>query len=161
MAASRDLGSRVVFKDYAIKWVLFVWALSVFIIFAWLIELWTFYLLLWNYILILKIPPVTLFRGSKVAPTCTHPGNAYRKCFENSYRQPPRTCTFTRIFSASYWGWTVTLKNINQWQRGEQVQKLYAASGTILRMGFNKSKQNLSLYYSLRPGQSMSNGAWT
>ncbi len=62
--------------------------------------------------------------------------------------KPPRTCTITRIFSASNEGWT--LEKIDQWQRetGTETKKLLPEQFIKISMCFQKSTNNLNIYFS-------------
>ncbi len=56
-------------------------------------------------------------------------------------------------FSSLQWEWT--LEKIDQWQRGRPIQKLWWRFRAILRIskGFHRSKQNIYIYFSLRPSR--------
>ncbi len=93
------------------------------------IELWTFYLLLWNYLRILKIFPVTLWLWS---------GNFYPENEEPSYGKPPGTNTSLRwFFLHPMRGWT--LNKLTNEREGSRYRNFDATSGTILGISTESS----------------------
>ncbi len=90
-----------------------------------------FEFVLWNYLPILKILPVTLFLKRRFFILKMF--SAGTRCSFEIYRKPPRKCTFTRIFPASNVGWM--LEKLDQRQRGKPVQK-YRFGGMMARCLF-------------------------